>query len=93
MSARFRPLSAAQAANCENAREPVCRCRCDGAGHGKKRAPVGRADDRSFYEQLEENDPHHLPSDAERREMKRLRRLVIHLRGMKIEALVLGSPK
>lgn len=77
---RLRPLSAAQAANCENAREPVCRCRCRGALHGSRRTPVGRADDRTFYEQLPEDDPHHLPSEEERREMKRLRRLVLLLK-------------
>jgi len=79
MTNRLRPLSAAQAANCENAREPVCRCRCGGAGHGAKRAPVGREDDRTFYEQLSDTDPHHLPSDDERRELRRLRKQIEQL--------------
>lgn len=77
---RLRPLSAAQASNCENAREPVCKCRCRGALHGAARAPAGSDQDHPlFYESLPETDPHHLPSDAERQELKRLRRLVTQL--------------
>lgn len=77
---RLRPLSSAQASNCENAREPVCKCRCGGALHGAARAPIGSAqDDPLFYESLPETDPHHLPSDAERKELKRLRGMVAQL--------------
>ena len=33
-----RRLSNARAAACENAKHPVCRCRCSGALHGKEHA-------------------------------------------------------
>jgi hypothetical protein len=80
MADRLRPLSASQAANCENAREPHCKCRCGGAGHGSKRAPEGKEDDRTWYEELPETDPHHLPSKAERKHLKRQRKRVAELR-------------
>lgn len=76
MADRQKPLTASQASNCENAREPECKCRCGGAGHGAKRAPAGKEDDRTWYEQLPETDPHHLPSDVERKHLKRQRKLV-----------------
>lgn len=35
------PLSERQAQRCEDAKEPKCKCRCNGALHGAKRGPVG----------------------------------------------------
>lgn len=52
----MRALSERQARNCEEARHPVCRCRCGGALHGAKRG--GTKPDRSYYEQLPDDDPH-----------------------------------
>jgi hypothetical protein len=57
MSPRVRPLSAYQAANCEHALEPVCRCRCGGALHGAKR--LGLALDPAGYFLLPPDDPHY----------------------------------
>lgn len=54
MKAR-RNLSDAAAAACEKACKPRCRCRCKGALHG-----AGRGEDRAFFEQLPEDDPHHV---------------------------------
>lgn len=76
MADRMKPLTRSQAANCENAREPQCKCRCGGRGHGAKRAPAGREDDPHFYEELPETDPHHLPNAFERKHLKRQRKLV-----------------
>lgn len=52
----MRALSERQARNCEEARKPVCRCRCGGALHGAKRG--GEKPGRTWYEQLPEDDPH-----------------------------------
>lgn len=38
---RSKALSKIAAQNCEDAKEPVCRCRCGGDLHGAKRGPVG----------------------------------------------------
>lgn len=38
---RKRALSKQEAQNCEDAKELVCRCRCNGAHHGAKRGAVG----------------------------------------------------
>lgn len=60
-----KPLTARQAASCENAKSPPekCRCRCGGAKHG-----LGRGAVRS----LPACDPHHpddeSPADRKRRE-------------------------
>ena len=48
---RQKALSRRAAQNCENAAEPVCRCRCGGALHGAGR---GRVED------LPVDDPHSL---------------------------------
>jgi hypothetical protein len=67
----MKKLTEQQAKNCEEAREPVCRCRCNGQFHGKQRggadAPI------EFYNALPEDDPHFAPSKeqlAERRKSK-----------------------
>lgn len=54
----MRQLSERQARNCEEARTPRCRCRCGGRLHGVKRG--GNNPERTFYEDLPDDDPHHL---------------------------------
>ena len=67
----MRALSERAARNCEEAREPVCKCRCGGALHGAKRA--GDDTPRAWLEALPEDDPHHVPSPAQRHEAKKRR--------------------
>jgi hypothetical protein len=50
-----RPLSQREADRCENAREPVCKCRCGGAKHGAGRVPSGD------FSALPMDDPHYRP--------------------------------
>ena len=57
---------------CEEAQEPVCHCRCGGLYHGKKRNGDSPAD-RAFFEGLPDNDPHHLLSKDEQRELRNAR--------------------
>lgn len=58
----MRALSLRQANSCENAAHPKCRCRCGGLLHGGARASAGDdGADRSFFEVLPEDDPHHVP--------------------------------
>ena len=67
----MRALSERQAAACETASRPVCRCRCGGVFHG-----AGRNDEivtREFFEGLAPDDPHHIQSAEEIRERKRRR--------------------
>ena len=64
-----RALSEAQAKRCEEATHPRCRCRCGGAAHGAKR--LGEDPERAAFEQLPEDDPHHLP---EKRQGRRRRK-------------------
>lgn len=73
MSERIKPLSFREAERCENAREPACKCRCGGAKHGAKRGTGEQLGFRSFYEALPDEDPHHIPSDKERKELGALR--------------------
>lgn len=53
-------LTEQQAKRCEEAREPVCHCRCRGQLHGAKRG--GGDASMSFYNGLPEDDPHSAPS-------------------------------
>ncbi len=53
-----RPLTFRQAALCENAVNPRCRCRCHGASHGAAR--VARDAAREAFTALPEEDAHHL---------------------------------
>lgn len=70
-----RALSARQAFNCETAREDRCSCRCGGALHGVNRgggvagvvAGSAAEIDVAFFEELPPDDPHHLPTELERR--------------------------
>ena len=59
----MRALSQRQAQTCEEACHPRCRCRCGGALHGASRggSQEDGSVDRSFFEALPEDDPHHLP--------------------------------
>jgi hypothetical protein len=61
----LKPLSLKQADRCEQAREPVCKCRCGGALHGAK-----RGDGRAFFESLPADDPHYLPNADVRAKQK-----------------------
>lgn len=62
----LRSLSMRQARNCEEAREPVCKCRCGGTLHGAKR---GSGD--SFFNGLPDNDPHFVPSKQYKADKKK----------------------
>lgn len=65
MTESQKQLSIRQAERCETAREPVCKCRCGGKLHGAK-----RGSGRSFFEELPEDDPHHIDSAAVKREKR-----------------------
>lgn len=53
----MKQLSQKQASRCEEAKEPVCKCRCGGALHGAKRGKGAE-----FFDSLPADDPHHIPS-------------------------------
>ena len=65
----MRALSVRQASRCETALEDKCRCRCRGRFHGARR--VLDADPARFSE-LPSNDPHHIPTEAEKRLARKL---------------------
>ena len=69
----MKPLSERQARNCEEAREPVCRCRCRGRLHGAKRGGGVGDTPREFFEMLSEDDPHYVPSAEKVAEARRAR--------------------
>ena len=50
-------LTQREADRCEQAQEPVCKCRCGGVKHGAKRVPAG-----GDYSVLPMDDPHHRPA-------------------------------
>lgn len=66
-------LSFRQAQRCEEAREPVCKCRCGGRLHGAKRNGASGGS-REFFETLPEDDPHHVDSADQRREKRNVRK-------------------
>lgn len=68
----MRALSLAQASRCETAKHETCKCRCGGKMHGARR--MIEPDDRAAYEQLPADDPHHLPTAAEIKKRRRMRR-------------------
>lgn len=71
----MRALSLAQASRCETAKNPGCRCRCHGAMHGKKRSGEATDEiDREFFEQLPDDDPHHIRSVEENKRRARIKR-------------------
>jgi hypothetical protein len=59
-----RPLNRREADRCEQAKEPVCKCRCGGAKHGAKRIPAGSP--ASAFATLPEDDPHFIPLPKKR---------------------------
>jgi hypothetical protein len=65
----MKALSLRQAQNCENAQGDRCRCRCNGAFHGAAR--MAQDTGRKFFEQLPQEDPHHLPNEEEQRLRKK----------------------
>lgn len=71
----MRALSLRQAARCETAKHPTCRCRCHGALHGAKRNFIEEdrqnLEEREFYEGLPADDPHHLPTKEEQRRKRK----------------------
>ncbi len=68
----MRALSEAQAGRCENALHKACSCRCGGQFHGRARVPANAP--REAYQQLPDDDPHHLPDRAKNRPDGRLDR-------------------
>jgi hypothetical protein len=54
-----RALSERQARQCESAKGGRCRCRCQGAFHGKAR--IAEDEPRSAFELLSDDDPHRIP--------------------------------
>lgn len=75
----MRALSFRSAANCETACKPRCKCRCHGELHGVARGgPAadleGETYDRGWFERLPPDDPHHVRSEEERKEMARVAR-------------------
>ena len=67
----MRALSERQAAACETASRPVCRCRCGGSLHGARRNDESIMTD--FFEDLAPDDPHRIPTAEEIRERNRQR--------------------
>ena len=67
----MKQLSERQARNCEEAKGHVCRCRCKGALHGARRNGKEKLT-RDFFEQLPEDDPHHLDPKPEKPKQLRL---------------------
>ena len=68
----MRALSVRQASRCETALEDTCRCRCGGRFHGSRR--VLDADPSQFSE-LPSDDPHYIPTEAEKRLARKLARI------------------
>lgn len=66
----MRALSLRQAARCETAKHPTCKCRCGGKLHGINRAKE-ETPDRAFFETLDEDDPHHLPTKEEQKRRRK----------------------
>lgn len=71
----MRALSVRQASRCETALNHKCRCRCGGRFHGARR--ILTPEDRAMFEQLPEDDPHHIVSVAEQKQRARIRRAVL----------------
>ena len=70
----MKALSLRQAASCEQALHPKCRCSCHGTCHGTGRAAFAADGDRTFFEALPKDDPHRLltfEETADRRREKR----------------------
>lgn len=66
----MRALSLRQASRCETAKGKTCKCRCGGALHGINRAKEENPD-RGFFETLDADDPHHLPTKEETKKQRK----------------------
>ena len=69
----MRALSERQAARCETAKTKLCRCRCSGALHGANRVDENFRE-HEFFEQLPNEDPHHVPGEAEKKRQRKIAR-------------------
>lgn len=67
----MRALAGRQATRCESAKNKRCGCRCAGVLHGARRALTP---DPGFFEQLPEEDPHHVYSAAEKKQRAKIKR-------------------
>jgi len=81
----MRELSYKQAARCETAKHPKCKCRCHGLLHGvwKERADAtaenttgvfGVEPDLDYFNSLPGDDPHHISTEEERKQKQREKR-------------------
>lgn len=61
----MKPLSQRQADRCEEAKEDKCVCRCGGMLHEAKRGSGA-----AFTNGLPEDDPHYVPSEERKAEIK-----------------------
>jgi hypothetical protein len=61
----MKPLTQRQADRCEQAREDICVCRCGGSLHG-----ASRGSGSAFRDALPETDPHHVPSEQRKSEIR-----------------------
>ena len=68
----MRALGVRQASRCETALEDKCRCRCGGRFHGARRV---LDQDATRFSELAPEDPHHIPTDAEKRLARKLARI------------------
>jgi len=68
-------LSCRQAARCENACTPRCKCRCGGVFHGR-----ARSNEDVFFESLPADDPHYVVSkEAAKAARRKARRRQLEL--------------
>lgn len=69
----MKELSLRQAATCETAKHPRCRCRCQGLAHGRSVVDAVAFDEitRNFFEGLEQDDPHRISTKEERKNRSR----------------------
>lgn len=75
----MRALSLRQASRCETAKTKECTCRCGGKMHGVNRSgdellAFDREAERKFFEQLPDEDPHHVRSAEEKLRRARIKR-------------------
>lgn len=64
------------AMRCETARNPTCRCRCGGKLHGATRSGKWPEEpDPQFFESLPADDPHHVASAAEKKQVRKQARI------------------
>jgi hypothetical protein len=73
----MKSLSVRQAARCETAKHKACRCRCGGKLHGVLRSIEPTA---AFFAALKADDPHHVDSEEQRKEKRKLQREAVRKR-------------